>query len=106
MKPLTANTERAEPSEKEKSLLMYIDKYALQQPPKYILESVARLRQHVADETAELRRQLEEQRKALEWIAAKGWQPHATTSENAMLAYDCHCVAAQALNPTLGDPAN
>ncbi len=31
----------------------------------------------------------------LTWIAERGWNPHGTTIENAHLAYDCHCVAAQ-----------
>lgn len=42
-------------------------------------------------------------KKTLDWIAARGWQPHGTTSENAALAYDCHCTAAQALSLTVGD---
>jgi len=40
----------------------------------------------------------------LEWIAAHGWNPHGTTIENAHLAYDCHCVAAQLLNLLNGKP--
>jgi hypothetical protein len=34
---------------------------------------------------------------ALKWIAKCGWNPTGTTTENAGLAYDCHCEAAQAL---------
>jgi hypothetical protein len=36
--------------------------------------------------------------KALKWIAERGWNPHGTVSENSMLSYDCHCVAAGALS--------
>jgi hypothetical protein len=40
---------------------------------------------------------------ALKWIAERGWNPMGTTIENAALAYDDHCEAAQALALTPAD---
>jgi hypothetical protein len=50
-------------------------------------------------ETVSLSLRVQKLEKALTWIAERGWNPHGTTIENAHLAYDCHCVAAQALSP-------
>jgi DNA repair exonuclease SbcCD ATPase subunit len=36
--------------------------------------------------------------KALKWIAEHGWNHNGTVGDNSLLSYDCHCVAAQALN--------
>lgn len=55
------------------------------------------LREAISEARQQDQKRLETARKALDWIA-KEWRPCGTVSENAHIAYDCHCVAAEALS--------